>query len=128
MNEYQSFYDSYKNIANILIVYILEAHFVEKDENGNMVGGWPIGYQYNYEQPKTMEERLKMVDLLMDEYSPTIPVLVDKMTNDFQNAYRAWPDRAFVFQSGKISYISRINDDGTRNGAWTREISKLFKN
>ncbi len=127
MNEYQSFYDSYKNIANIWIVYILEAHFVEKDENGKMIGGWPIGYQYNYEQPKTMEERLKMVDLLMDEYSPTIPVLVDKMTNDFQNTYRAWPDRAFVFQSGKISYISQINDDGTRNGAWTREISKLLK-
>jgi hypothetical protein len=123
---YQSFYDTYKEDADIYIVYILEAHFVEKDASGNFTGGWPIGYQYNYEQPKTLEQRLQMVDLLMDEYSPSIPVLVDTMENHFQNAYRPWPDRAFVFRDKMVQYISRIKDDGTRNGPWTDQIKRLL--
>ena len=62
MNDYQTFYETYSSVADIYIVYILEAHFVEKDEEGNFTGGWPIGYQYNYGQTKTIEERKKMVD------------------------------------------------------------------
>ena len=126
MKSYQDFYDKYSNVADIYILYILEAHFVEKDEDGNFIGGWPIGYQYNYEQPKLLEERLKMVDLLVDEYHPTIPIYVDQMDNNFQNAYNPWPDRAFMFINNKIKYIAKINDDGTRNAYWTDEIAKLL--
>jgi len=126
MGSYQQFYDAYSSVADIYIVYILEAHFVEKDANGNFTGGWPIGYQYNYEQPTTIEERKKMVDLLIDEYHPTIPIFIDNMNNDFQNAYHPWPDRAYVFLNNKIKYIARTNDDGSRNSVWTDEIAALI--
>lgn len=126
MNSYQRFYDSYSKVADIYIVYILEAHFVEKDKDGNFTGGWPIGFQYNYEQTKTMDERRKMVELLIDEYHPTIPILIDNMNNDFQNAYNPWPDRAYVFLNGKIKYIAMTNDDGSRNSVWTDEIAELL--
>jgi len=126
MGAYQTFYENYKNKADIYIVYILEAHFVEKDSDGNFIGGWPIGYQYNYSQPKEFDERRKMVDLLQDEYHPTIPIMIDTMDNHFQNAYNPWPDRAFVFFEGKIKYIAKINDDGTRNTFWTNEIADLL--
>ncbi len=128
MGSYQQFYDAYSSVANIYIVYILEAHFVEKDANGNFTGGWPIGYQYNYEQPTTIEERRKMVEVLMEEFHPTIPVLMDKMDNNFQKAYNPWPDRAFVFLNGKIKYMAKINDDGSRNTFWTNEIADLLDN
>jgi len=39
MNSYQQFYDSYSKVADIYIIYILEAHFVEKDKEGNFTGG-----------------------------------------------------------------------------------------
>jgi hypothetical protein len=126
MNAYQSFYDCHSSKADIYIVYILEAHFVEKDADGNFIGGWPIGYQYNYEQTKSLNDRRKMVKLLMDEYHPTIPVLIDKMDNNFQNAYNPWPDRAFVFLDGKIKYIAMTNDDGSRDLFWTDEIATLL--
>ena len=126
MNAYQEFYDKYSSIADIYIIYILEAHFVEKDSDGNFIGGWPIGYQYNYGQTKTIEERTKMVDLLVDEFHPTIPIYMDTIDNEFQNAYNPWPDRAFVFLNNKIKYIARINDDGTRNNYWTDEIARLI--
>lgn len=69
-----------------------------------------------------------MVELLIDEYHPTIPILIDNMNNDFQNAYNPWPDRAYVFLNGKIKYIAMTNDDGTRNTVWTNEISLLLNN
>jgi hypothetical protein len=126
MNAYQTFYECHSSKADIYIVYILEAHFVEKDADGNFIGGWPIGYQYNYEQTKSLNDRRKMVKLLMDEYHPTIPVLIDKMDNNFQNAYNPWPDRAFVFLDGKIKYIAMTNDDGSRDLVWTDEIATLL--
>lgn len=123
---YQEFYNKYSSIADIYILYILEAHFVEKDSEGNFIGGWPIGYQYNYSQTKTIEERKNMVNVLIDEYHPTIPIYIDTMNNDFQNAYNPWPDRAYVFVNNKIQYIARNNDDGSRNTYWTNEISQLL--
>jgi hypothetical protein len=128
MNKYQKFYDLYSDKADIYIVYILEAHFVEKDSNGNFTGGWPIGYQYNYEQTKTIDERRKMVELLLDEYHPTIPILIDKMDNNFQNTYNPWPDRAFVFLDKKVQYIAMTNDDGSRDMVWTDEIESMIDN
>ena len=107
-------------------MYILEAHFVEKDEAGNFIGGWPIGYQYNYSQTKSIEERRQMVEELIDEYHPTIPILIDTMDNNFQNAYSPWPDKAYVFMNGKIKYIASQNDDGSRDTYWTDEISRLL--
>jgi hypothetical protein len=126
MNAYQKFYDCFSSTTDIYIVYILEAHFVEKDSNDNFIGGWPIGYQYNYEQTKTMDDRKKMVDLLIDEYHPSIPILIDNMDNTFQNAYNPWPDRAYVFLNGKTKYIAMTNDDGARNTFWTNEIADLL--
>jgi hypothetical protein len=69
-----------------------------------------------------------MVELMIDEYHPTIPIMIDTMENEFQNAYNPWPDRAFVFLNGKIKYIAKINDDGTRNTYWTTEIAELLDN
>ena len=126
MDAYQRFYEKFSAYADIYILYILEAHFVEKNENGDFVGGWPIGYQYNYEQTKTIEERKNMVKLLIDEFNPTIPILMDNINNDFQNAYNPWPDKAFMFLNGKIKYISRPNNDGGRDMYWTEEIAKLL--
>lgn len=126
MRAYQSFYEAHRDKADIYLVYILEAHFVEKDASGNYLSGWPIGYQYNYPQTKTMEERKAMVELMLDEYHPTIPVLIDQMDNAFQNAYHPWPDRAVAFVDGVLRYISMVDDNGSRPCPWTDEIERLM--
>ena len=128
MNAYQSFYDKYSSKVDIYIVYILEAHFVEKDENENIVDGWPIGFQYNYPQHKTLEDRKKMVKVLLDEFPTTIPILMDNIGNEFQNEYKPWPDKAFMFKDNILKYVSKVNDDGsgTRNAFWTDEIEQIF--
>jgi hypothetical protein len=121
-----NFYQKYSNIADIYILYILEAHFVEKDKDGNVIDGWAIGEQYNYPQHKSIEDRINMVHLLIDEFHPNIPIIMDNINNDFQNIYKPWPDKAFVFYKNKIMYVSVLNDDGTRNNPWSCEISALL--
>lgn len=51
-----------------------------------------------------------------------IPTFVDTIDNNFNTKYAAWPDRGFVIDGKCMKYISQVNDDGTRNCAWTDEI------
>ena len=127
MEEYQQFYDQYCNTCDIYIVYIWEAHFVEKNEHGEIVDGWPIGSQYNYPQHKTLVDRMESAHRLCQEFDLSIPVLVDSFTEtSVQIQYNAWPDSALLIFNEKIKYISRLNMDGSRNMTWTAEMQPLL--
>jgi hypothetical protein len=127
MDVYKTFYNMNREKFDIYIVYILEAHFVEKDKDGKIIGGWPIGRQYNYPQHKTIEERIKMSNILKDEFQIEIPIWIDHMDNDFQNFHKIWPDGAVVYDKGKLIYTSKVDDNGIREKIWTDEILELFE-
>ena len=127
MPGYLDFMRRYKESCDIYFVYILEAHFVEKDENGVIIEGWPIGRQYNIPQHRTMEERREMAARLSFELgTPAKHTLIDLYSNPFQNTYHVWPDGALMFIDQVLVYQSRINDNGTRPGIWTEEIEQLL--
>jgi hypothetical protein len=126
MDVYKNFYETNKDIYDIYIVYILEAHFVEKNDSGKCLGGWPIGRQYNYAQHKNMNERITMSNILQNEFSIEIPILIDHIDNDFQNYHKIWPDGAVVYKDHKLLYQSKIGDDGSREKLWTNEISEIL--
>lgn len=69
-----------------------------------------------------------MAEILRDEFKLEIPILVDTFENHFNNIYRPWPDRAFLFVDQKIKYMGVLNDDGTRNTIWTNEIQVILNN
>jgi hypothetical protein len=68
-----------------------------------------------------------MAKILEEEFKLEIPILVDTFENHFNNIYRPWPDRAFLFIDNKIKYMGQINEDGTRNTVWTNEIQEILK-
>jgi hypothetical protein len=107
-------------------VYILEAHFVEKDDSGKIIGGWPIGRQYNYAQHKTIHERINMSKVLHNEFELEIPIWIDHIENDFQNYHKIWPDGAVVYQNGSLIYQSKVGENGIREKIWTDEILELL--
>ena len=123
---YKQFYHRYKEFVDIICIYILEAHFVEKDANGKIVEGWPIGKQYQYPQHKNENERINMANKFINEYKWPIPTYIDSMDNDFNNNYSAWPDRAYLIFDNQLLYFSKINNDGSRNTFWTHEIENFF--
>lgn len=118
---YLEFYDRFKDKANIICIYILEAHFVEKD-----LDGWPIGHHYRIPQHKTIDDRIEMAKQFVSEFHWRIPTFVDSMKNDFNTIYSAWPDNAYVIKDGKLAYFSRLNADGTRNTFFTEYIIPML--
>lgn len=127
INEYKRFFEKWKAHIDILTIYIAEAHFVEKDEKGKIVGGWPIGRQFNYPQHKSLEDRINMTRQFIETYDWPIHTVVDTMDNDFNRVYAVWPDRAYLIFKERILYKAMINDDGTRNTFWSKEIEALLE-
>lgn len=80
------------------MVYITEAH--AKDE-------WPMGKTVCYLQPKTFEERLKIAKDFLEQKQLRWPITVDGITNAFQDAYAAWPERLYIVEGKKMVYIGQ---------------------
>ena len=54
-------------------------------------------------------------------------MLLDDMTNQIEKAYRAWPDRLFVFDAeGRITYHSAQGPQGFYPEDWEAAIQRLI--
>jgi len=71
------------------MVYITEAH--AQDE-------WPIGDPLQINQPVTDAERVGVARQFAEDYEIQLPVLVDSVSNQFEEAYAAWPIRFYVLE------------------------------
>jgi len=85
-----------------LVVYISEAH--AQDE-------WPLGKQVCLNQHKTIEERLKAANDFNEQFHCRLPVLVDTMDNNFDNAYACWPERFFIIEHDKMAMIGHPSNE-----------------
>lgn len=56
-------------------------------------------------QPRTIEARLAVAADFARRFEFTIPLRVDCMSNEAQDAYAAWPERLYVVAAdGRIAY------------------------
>lgn len=91
--------------ARIIIVYTLEAH--AQDEWPISSGRWNPGRRaVIYRQPRTLAERLALVRDFVRAYSPSIPIVVDTITNAFERTYASWPLRIFVLHRARLAFIA----------------------
>jgi len=95
--------EKYKEKAQFLFVYILEAHAQNE---------WPIsssrcspgGKRVIINQTNTIEERLTVANAFIDAFQLKIPVIIDSVQNDFEKVYASWPLRAYVIKNGTLIY------------------------
>ena len=92
--------EEYEPIANFLLVYIKEAH--PKDEwqtDANIESG------VVYQQPRSLEERIRLAQTFVKKMDVKTPTLVDDLPNTANACYAAWPERIYVIDtSGTIVY------------------------
>lgn len=94
----EKLYQDYKDIAEFRIVYINEAHASD--------GRRPVQYAVDLgiNQHKNYGERCDVAERLVKEKKLTIPCIIDKMDNKVNEAYKGWPDRAFlVRKDGRLA-------------------------
>ncbi len=83
-----------------MTVYIKEAHptdewQVEVNEKDSVC----------YAQPRTLDERRAIATDFQSRFEYTLPLVVDTMDNDAEEAYAAWPERLYVVApDGTIAY------------------------
>jgi len=97
----QSMYDIYGDIAEVRIVYINEAHASDSS--------WPVDYaeEKGITEHDNYGERCSTADMLLADKSITIPTVIDSMDNAVNEAYSAWPDRAFIVRTdGRLAVAS----------------------
>ena len=122
-------YKTYKDIAEIHIVYIREAHAADTKTS------WPIKFaeEKGINEHTNYGERCAVAERFAKDNELTIPCLIDNMKNDADKAYNGWPDRVYlVRKDGRLAVAGRRGPRGFRPAvkeaeAWLAEYKKTGK-
>jgi len=111
-------YQSWKDRANIFVVYIREAH---PADGWRPLRGAPT-------DPKSETERRKLASDCAREMGLSIPFLIDDMKNTANRAYAAWPDRLYVIGAdGRVAYKGARGPWGFRPQEAVKVLRRLVK-
>lgn len=93
-------YETYRDRAKFLFVYIQEAHPTDE---------WPMAENaeagIEIAQTRTLEQRREVARRCCEELRLTLPCAVDTPDNAVDEAYAAWPERLFVIDArGRVVY------------------------
>jgi hypothetical protein len=112
------------NDCFILVVYIAEAHFVEKKDD-KIIDGWPVGYfDYEFPQHKSINDRLEMVTKSISHkgglqfLSEADAILCDNMNNEYLNHFGAWPDSCHAFKGNQLIFKGQVNGGSMYGGGF----------
>lgn len=87
-------------------LYIVEAHAQNE---------WPISSSranggrgvVAIEQPRSDQERCQVARRFQEDFDLRVPLLVDPVSNPFEQLYAPWPLRFYIIHKGKIAYIAQ---------------------
>ena len=115
-------FDNHRDKMQFLCVYIKEAHPEDNiggyRANANAEAGIVIS------QHVGIEDRAVAAAMCVLRLNLKMPMALDDMGNQVEDAYRAWPDRLFVLNAdGVITYRSEQGPFGFLPGDWEAAIN-----
>lgn len=115
-------YRQYRDQANFLCVYIQEAHPED---------GWQtftnINDDVRFMTPQTMDERAELAEMCVLRLNLEMPMALDHMSDDVDEAYRAAPERLYLVDgNGRIAYRGGLGPWDFDVEEWAGEIEKLL--
>ena len=120
-------YNEYKDIADFRMIYIREAHAAD----GPRPMG--VGKSLGIKEHKSYEDRCQTAEMLINDRSLTMPMLIDDMENSTNLAYQAHPDRVFLVRTdGRLAVAAERGPWGFGPGLeaaqqWLQEFKKTGK-
>jgi len=107
----------YFDKAVFLAVYITEAH--AKDE-------WPCGKTLSFcTQPKSTEERCELASLAQNKFSISVPMLVDTISNSFEQQFASWPFRFYGLRMKEGSFTLSFKPQPELDPHFAYDVTKL---
>lgn len=118
-------YRTYKDRIDFYCVYIKEAH--PEDNDGGYRTERNAADGITIDQPTTIEKRAEAAEVCVLSLNLEMPMLLDNMADQVEDAYRAWPDRLFIVDAeGRIAYRSEQGPQGFYPEFWEEAIQKLI--
>ena len=100
LDEFLAIQETYKKSVDFVIIYINEAHPMERD---NLNGNYKINSHAN------MDERISAAKILEDEIDLVLDqkytLLVDLFDNEAEDSYAPLPERLYIVNNGNVAYI-----------------------
>ncbi len=120
----EEMYQEYKDIVEFRMIYIREAHAAD--------GQRPTRYatEKGITEHTNIEERCATAEMLIEDESLTMPMLIDGMDNAVNEAYSAHPDRVFlVRKDGRLAVAAARGPRGfgpalKEAGEWLAEFKE----
>lgn len=93
----ENLYRAYKDRANIYVIYIREAH--------PLGGKRRTPAEFQITDPKTLAERQAVAEKFALTVKLQVPILVDTIDDQVEQAYAGWPDRIYILDAdGRIAF------------------------
>ena len=94
--------------VDFVTIYIKEAH--PEDE-------WQVGDNEKkgicYMQPKSLAQRIAIANDFVARFDYAMPLVVDSMENEAEDAYAAWPERLYVIDENRtVAYQGGVGPFG----------------
>lgn len=102
----------------VILIQIQEAHSTL----------WKIGLDYCPEPQKTYEERVKRANEFVKKYDCPYPVYIDGWDDNFEQNYRAWPDKYYYVdvKTCKVLQKSEYDKEGEKDGLIKDDYASLL--
>lgn len=118
--------DLEKNNINLILIQISEAHST----------AWPLAIEHllnvsKVEPQKSFDDRVNRANNFINNYNPPYKVYIDSWTNDYEQTFRAWPDKYYLIDNEyKICSKSEYHSDSEKEALviedCTLVLSKLL--
>ena len=83
--------------VKFLCVYIKEAHPTDGSQSPPNIDDKVL-----YMQPTTEDERAQVAAACMLKFNFSFPMVLDNMTNEIEEKYKAWPERLYVLDANGL--------------------------
>ena len=115
-------YEQYRDRAAFYIVYIQEAHPIDRwqvDDN--------VEDDVLVASTMTKEERLAAAGMCVTKLGIKLPALIDEPDNRVERAYTGWPDRLYVVdRDGRIAHKSAAGPFGFKPADVEASLKQLL--
>jgi len=116
-------YDTYKDRARFLTVYISEAH---PDDEWQMESNRKD--QFVFKQPQQFEQRKDLAKILVDRLKYRLPLAIDTMDKRTETAFAAWPERIYILGAGgKVLYKGKVGPFGFHPDEAEKALAALVR-
>jgi len=97
MARWQACFDRYKSVADLVTIYMKEAHPTDR---------WYLTAAQPLVTPATASQRSETALAFQKSFTLTVPLYIDDITDETDKQFNAWPEKVVVIEDEKIEFIS----------------------